>query len=142
VVRIGGAVLDEIRRHAVADYPAECCGVLTGAGNGRITAADPLANRSATDRNRRFLVNPDQYREAEARAAAAGQELVGFYHSHPDHPAVPSAFDLAHAWPNLSYVIVSVRSGEATDVRSWRLRADRSAFDEEPLIAGESPSWP
>jgi proteasome lid subunit RPN8/RPN11 len=59
--------------------------------------------------------------------------LIGFYHSHPDHPARPSQFDLEHAWPNFSYPIVSVLDGRAADLRSWRLRADRTAFDEEPI---------
>ena len=64
---------------------------------------------------------------------AAGLTLVGFYHSHPDHPAEPSAFDLEHAWHNLSYVITSVLDGRPDRTRSWRLRADRSGFDEETI---------
>lgn len=75
---------------------------------------------------------------AEKRATEAGGELLGFYHSHPDHPAQPSQYDLDHAWPVFSYVIVSVREGVAGDMTSWRLREDRSAFDEERLVAGTS----
>ena len=67
-----------------------------------------------------------------------GAELLGFYHSHPDHPARPSQYDLDHAWPFFSYVIVSVRGGTAEDMTSWRLREDRSAFDQESLTAGEA----
>jgi proteasome lid subunit RPN8/RPN11 len=62
-----------------------------------------------------------------------GLMLLGFYHSHPDHPAEPSQFDLDHAWPNLSYLIVSVRQGQPKEARSWRLKPDRSAFEEEFL---------
>jgi proteasome lid subunit RPN8/RPN11 len=91
-------------------------------------------------RNRRFLIGPDAYKAAEARAAETGFTLVGFYHSHPDHPAVPSTFDLDHAWPNLCYLIVSVREGRAGDARAWRLRDDRSAFDEEPLTLPLQPA--
>ena len=69
----------------------------------------------------------------ERAASAAGAELLGFYHSHPDHPARPSQYDLDHALPNFSYIIVSVAAGVAGDVRSWKLREDRSAFDEETL---------
>ena len=83
---------------------------------------------------RRFLVRPSDYRDAERRAAAIGAELLGFYHSHPDHPAEPSQYDLDHAWPFFSYVIVSVRNGAPGDMTSWRLRDDRSAFDPEELI--------
>lgn len=131
-VTIDAAVLNAIRRHAEREYPNECCGALFGHG-GTVLDAFPLSNVSGGERRRRFLVGPDQYRAAEARAAAIGAELVGFYHSHPDHPAAPSSFDLDHAWPNLSYLIVSVREARAEDARSWRLRADRSAFDEEHL---------
>ena len=64
---------------------------------------------------------------------ASGLDIVGYYHSHPDHPARPSEFDREHAWPGTSYVIVSVEKGKAVDCRSWRLRDDRAAFDEERL---------
>jgi proteasome lid subunit RPN8/RPN11 len=90
-----------------------------------------LDNTFPEGQRRRFLVGPDEYRRAEARAAETGRTLMGFYHSHPDHPAEPSAFDLEHAWPNLSYAIISVRQGQPKEMRSWRLRADRSGFDEE-----------
>ena len=82
---------------------------------------------------RRFLVTPKDYREAERRAGEVGGELLGFYHSHPDHPARPSQYDLDHAWPFFSYVIVSVREGVSGDMTSWRLREDRSGFDQEDL---------
>ena len=95
-----------------------------------------MSNSQSLDRRRRFLIGPDTYRQAEARAAETGAELLGFYHSHPDHPAVPSAFDLEHAWPNLIYAIVSVRAGQPEELRAWRLRPDRSGFIEETLVAG------
>jgi cysteine synthase B len=133
-----------IRQHAVEAYPDECCGALIGTPAGDVTDALRLGNTSTGERHRRFLVSADDYRQAEARAADTGRELVGFYHSHPDHPAVPSAFDLAHAWPNLSYAIVSVRAGRDAELRSWRLRPDRSAFDEESpaFFASRSTSCP
>jgi len=122
-----------IRAHAERIYPEECCGALIGPTRGSITHTLELDNTSTDAKLRRFLVGPDAYRRAEKHAAALGRDLLGFYHSHPDHPAVPSAFDLEHAWPNLSYLIVSVRDGQAAEARSWRLRADRSGYDEEPL---------
>ena len=125
--------LVEIRRHAEQVYNDECCGALIGARPGEVAEAFALSNTTDGERQRRFLVGPREYREAEARATDTQRELVGFYRSHPDHPAVPSAFDLEHAWPNLSYLIVSVRNGRAAEARSWRLRADRSGFDEERI---------
>jgi cysteine synthase B len=122
----------EIEAHAVDTYPHECCGALIGT-DGRVTGALSLDNVTTLERRRRFLVSPDEYRAAESHADASGRRLLGFYHSHPDHPAEPSAFDLEQAWPTFSYVIVSVRERVARDLRSWRLRDDRSRFDEEPV---------
>jgi cysteine synthase B len=125
-----------IRTHGVEAFPDECCGVLAGPAPGNITTAWRFDNTTSLDRNRRFLIGPDDYRLAEARSAKAGLEILGFYHSHPNHPAEPSAFDLDHAWPNLSYVIVSVRDRVPREMRSWRLRPDRSGYVEESIIPG------
>lgn len=128
---------ERILAHASAAYPDECCGALLGAagadGDTRVAEALALPNTTEEGPRQRFLVRPADYRMAEARARAAGAELLGFYHSHPDHPAQPSEYDLRHAWPNLSYVIVAVAEGRPADLRSWRLREDRSAFHEEPV---------
>lgn len=123
----------EIRAHGADAYPDECCGVLLGPGDGAVTESWRLDNSTDLERRRRFLIGPDDYRRADARAEARGLEIVGFYHSHPDHPAEPSAFDLAHAWPNLSYAIVSIRGGVPREMRSWRLRGDRSGYIEESI---------
>jgi proteasome lid subunit RPN8/RPN11 len=129
-------VLAAIRDHGADAYPDECCGVLIGDESGKVTEAFALSNTTAGERRRRFLIGPDDYRIAEARAREVDKALIGFYHSHPDHPAVPSAFDLEHAWPNMHYVIVSVQAGRPDGTRSWMLRADRSAFEEEPFVIG------
>jgi proteasome lid subunit RPN8/RPN11 len=126
--------VDTIRSHGASAYPNECCGALIGSSDGgttHVAEARPLDNVTAEGPRRRFLVSPSDYRAAERHAADAGAELVGFYHSHPDHPAEPSQYDLDHAWPNFSYVIVAVGGGTPRAVRSWRLRADRSGFEEE-----------
>jgi cysteine synthase B len=135
-ISIPDDVLAEIREHGAEAYPDECCGVLIGDESGRVVEAFPLSNTTTLERRRRFLIGPEDYRVAEARAREVGSTLIGFYHSHPNHPAVPSAFDLEHAWPNMHYVIVSVQNGLPETSRSWRLRADRSAFDEEPIVIG------
>ncbi len=134
---IPAARMDEIRAHGARTFPEECCGALIGPATGTVGEAFPLDNTTTLERKRRFLVGPAEYRMAEARADDSGAQLLGFYHSHPDHPAVASAFDLEHALPNLSYVIVSVRQGVPAEARSWRLRDDRSMFDEEFLEVGE-----
>jgi len=129
---LGPGVLDTIRGHGAEAYPHECCGALLGR-DGLVDEAWPLPNTTEDGPRRRFLVRPVDYRAAERRAAAAGLELLGFYHSHPDHPARPSQYDLDHAWPVFSYVIISVTAGRPGDITAWRLAADRSAFDPEDL---------
>ena len=119
----------EIRRHATETYPDECCGALI-ASNGAIVEAYRLPNTTAEGARRRFLVSPEDYRLAEKRARERNGTLAGFYHSHPDHPARPSATDLAQAWPNFTYVIVAVRAGTPEELTSWRLLEDRSGFEE------------
>ena len=125
-------VPDAIRRHGAETYPDECCGALIGR-DGVVTATFALPNTTEEGPRRRFLVRPDDYRQAETHARDAGGDLLGFYHSHPDHPARPSQYDLDHAWPFFSYIIVSVQNGAPQDMTSWRLREDRSAFDQEDL---------
>jgi proteasome lid subunit RPN8/RPN11 len=131
-----GEVAADIRRHGAETYPHECCGAMYGS-EGVVTATLPLPNTTEEGPRRRFLVRPQDYRDAERRAGELGVELLGFYHSHPDHPARPSQYDLDHAWPFFSYVIVSVRNGAPEDMTSWRLRDDRSAFDPEELVTTE-----
>lgn len=127
-----------IRHHGEETFPHECCGALIGSGN-RVTAAVALPNTTEEGPRRRFLVRPSDYRMAEQRASELGAELLGFYHSHPDHPARPSQFDLDHAWPTFAYVIVSVMSGAARDMTVWFLHEDRSRFDEGELNGDENP---
>lgn len=129
---LGPGVDAAIRAHGREAYPHECCGALLGSGR-RVLEAWPLPNTTEEGPRRRFLVRPADYRAAELRAASCGRQLLGFYHSHPDHPARPSQYDLDHAWPVFSYVIVSVMDGMPAAITSWRLRDDRSAFEEEAL---------
>ena len=129
---LGSGVDAAIRQHGAETYPHECCGALIGT-DGVVTASFALPNTTEEGPRRRFMVSPLDYREAERQASIAGGELLGFYHSHPDHPAKPSQYDLDHAWPFFSYIIVAVRAGVPEDMTSWRLREDRSAFDPEEL---------
>jgi proteasome lid subunit RPN8/RPN11 len=134
---LGPGVADAIQSHGRETYPHECCGALLGK-DGVANATVPLPNTTEEGPRRRFLVRPGDYQQAERAAADAGRELLGFYHSHPDHPARPSQYDLDHAWPSFSYVIVSVLTGEPGDLRSWTLKDDRSAFEEETLTVQPS----
>jgi proteasome lid subunit RPN8/RPN11 len=125
-------VAGAIRRHGEETYPHECCGALVG-GNGSADAVVELPNTTEEGPRRRFLVRPSDYRLAEQRAGDLGAELLGFYHSHPDHPARPSQYDLDHAWPTFAYVIVSVAAGAAADMTVWWLKDDRTIFEKGEL---------
>ena len=127
-----------IRAHGQETYPHECCGALVGRDD-HVSAVVALPNTTEEGPRRRFLVRPSDYREAERRATEIGAELLGFYHSHPDHPARPSQYDLDHAWPTFAYIIVAVAQAEATEMTVWFLKDDRSSFEEGSLNHGENP---
>jgi proteasome lid subunit RPN8/RPN11 len=126
------AVHDRLRAHAEAAYPEECCGVLLGrveSDSIRVTDLFPVENRDPDARERRYLIGPGDYLRAERTAEDAGLDVVGFYHSHPDHPARPSATDLAEAtFPGFVYTITAVERGRAASTTAWRLADDRSQF--------------
>jgi len=136
-----------IRRHGQETYPHECCGALIGRA-GEVTDVLALPNTTEEGPRRRFLVRPSDYRLSERRATELGGELLGFYHSHPDHPARPSQFDLDHAWPTFAYIIVAVagngvpresaEGATAGDMTVWYLQEDRSRFEEGSLKHGEN----
>ena len=126
----------EIRDHGAKDYPHECCGAMLGVDDGadrEVRSLFPLINRRDDSPRNRFAITPDDFREAERAATESGLEMLGWYHSHPDHPARPSEFDREHAWPWYSYVIVSVAAGTPQDLTSWRLEDDRSKFQPEEV---------
>jgi proteasome lid subunit RPN8/RPN11 len=126
-----------IRLHGQETYPHECCGALVGR-DGAVTAVVALPNTTDEGPRRRFMVRPSDYQLAERRASELGGELLGFYHSHPDHPARPSQYDLDHAWPTFAYIIVAVAEGVAKDMTVWYLQEDRSRFEEGSLNHGEN----
>ena len=135
-LRISERELGRIHAEGRKAYPYECCGALLGrAENGRKNVADilPLSNRRDDSPRNRFLITADDWKQAETEARRRGLELIGFYHSHPDHPARPSEFDRDHAWPWYSYIIVSVNEGAAGEAHSWTLAEDRSRFEPETI---------
>ena len=138
MIAVNEHLLDEIRAHGVRDYPYECCGLLLGrfGEEGKIvTETYPISNaREESAKRNRFLIEPEEFMRGERYARERDLEVVGFYHSHPDSPAVPSRYDLEHAWPTYSYIIVSTSAGQANDLFSWEQEPDRSRFNPEELI--------
>ncbi len=120
---------------ALTTYPHECCGFLYGQeeGNERVfTEAVEVNNTRDENRERRFEISALDYMKAEQYADENGLTLLGVYHSHPDHPAIPSEYDLRHALPYFSYIIASIRRGKLSSIYSWRLD-DKGKFEQEDL---------
>ncbi len=129
---VPAAIMERIRAHGEQTYPHECCGFLLGHvedGAQEVAEIRSQENERTESRENRFLISPDQFRAAEKYARQTGRQMVGIYHSHPDSPARPSAYDRDHAWPWFSYLIVSVAGGKAGEANAWQLRDDRSGYD-------------
>ena len=137
MISISELLLENIREHGVRDYPYECCGLLLGrfeADTKVVGETYPISNaREESAKRNRFLIQPKELMRGERYARSKDLEVVGFYHSHPDSPAVPSLYDLEHAWPTYSYIIVSTSEGQAGDLYSWEQEADRSRFNQEEI---------
>jgi proteasome lid subunit RPN8/RPN11 len=134
--------LTEIREHGQRDYPFECCGLLIGSfeqdGRKIVVETYPISNaREEEAKRNRFLIQPAELLRGERYAVKKKLDVIGFYHSHPDSPAVPSKYDLDHAWPTYSYIIVSVKNEHAEDLLSWEMEADRSRFNTEEIAVSD-----
>jgi len=135
-------LINQIERHGEQTYPFECGGMLIGhfAADGVKTVLELLPMENAMDeseKHNRVLITPKDVLRAERYAREKTLDVIGYYHSHPDHPARPSQFDLDHALPVWSYIIVSVEKGKAVDVRAWEMENDRSKFNEEQISKEE-----
>ena len=146
MLRLGDAHRRAIAAHGEKAYPREACGALLGTSRGeekRVEALLEAANRfgdvdgfregAGESRANRYVIPPGDVARIEAEARRRGLDVVGFYHSHPDHPARPSTYDQDHAWPWLSYVIVRVAQGKALDLNSFVLTDDRARMDPEEV---------
>jgi len=127
-----------IRAESENAYPNECCGILTGEIDGcgvkTVKHLEAIRNaREDSEQYHRFLITPEDMMQAQKAARERKQEVIGFYHSHPDHPALPSDYDKEHALPFYSYVIVSVMQGKSKELTSWELTADRNKFENEEI---------
>lgn len=134
-INVAQTVLEEMHRHALADFPNECVGFFFGKSvddTKTVTEYGPLENSKEGDQRRRFEVNPLDYMKAEQYALANQLELLGIYHSHPLHPAIPSEHDLKQAVPFFSYIIASVNETQVEKTTSWQLN-EENQFEEEIL---------
>ena len=137
MLKLTGEIEEKIRQAGTDAYPNECCGILFGSeadGSHIVKALKPIDNaRESTEQYHRFLITAENMMQAELEARKLGLEIVGFYHSHPDHPAQPSDYDRDHALPFYSYIILRVAQGRPELMTSWQLQLSREAFDSEEL---------
>ena len=129
-------IVNNFLQHGKQDYPVECCGFILGyfkdekaVGKEYIAAT----NKKKENKERRFLIDPLAYQDAEDLADKKRLSIISIVHSHPDHPDKPSEFDRKHAWPGFSYIIISINKGNAVSYRSWQLNQDRTEFIEEKI---------
>ena len=130
-------ILKRIHQHGEQAYPEEGAGLLLGETKGneqQVREIVTLTNEREGDaRHNRYQLSPQDYLMGEQLANRMGLDVLGVFHSHPDHPNQPSEFDRQWAWPNFSYLITSVVQGVAVESRSWRLNEDRASFSEEKV---------
>ena len=132
----------EIEAEGVRAFPNECCGVMIGrdvAGKRIVDRLQPLTNSfEAEEQFHRFRLDPKEYIAVEKAAGEEGKLVLGFYHSHPDHPARPSEYDRQHAWPFYSYVIVAIEKGRPADMTSWVLNSTTEQFEPQGVVVSGS----
>ena len=137
-------LMAQIHQHGETSYPEEGAGLLLGTYDPEesfVKAVLPLTNaREDAARHNRYLITPQDMLRGEQEAMRLGLDVIGVFHSHPDHPNRPSEFDREWALPFLSYIITSVEQGEAAGSRSWGLSEDRSIFNEERIVITEQKS--
>ncbi|MGB0637762.1 MAG: Mov34/MPN/PAD-1 family protein [Myxococcota bacterium] len=133
--------LSKLHAHAQEGYPHEVVGIIAGDKAARFASRiHPLVNERSDSAHNRYKVSGLTLMRAEQAIEAEGLDILGYYHSHPDHTSQYSDYDRDHALPNLSYVIVSVMDGHAVHTASWRLKEDRSAMDPEPIHTALNPT--
>ena len=139
-IKVNSEQLDQIRKHGEKTYPDECCGFLLGAREGATNVLGevyPAENERQESRETRYLITPEQSKRADDYARSRGIGVIGYYHSHPDHPAAPSAYDLDHScWPGESYIIVAVEQGKAAALNSFT-KPDYTSFEQEEILIEE-----
>ena len=136
-IRLSDELRAAIRRHAGKEYPHECCGAMLGtveSGVKVISELQEIENTHEEAHERRYSISPDAMFRIEKHARATGLTVLGFYHSHPDHPARPSDYDREWAWPSYSYVIVSVERGIPAEMTCWQLDANDEYFEVEEIL--------
>lgn len=136
MIEIAKPLLEEIRAHGEETYPEECVGALLGRKGepACVLVVERMENIRTEERARRYEISPKDYLRVESLASEKSLALLGFYHSHPDHPAAPSAYDRERAFPFFHYLVCSVTAGRGGDVTAWTLSEETGEFEREPVV--------
>jgi proteasome lid subunit RPN8/RPN11 len=133
-MRIASSALEAIRAHGAEGYPHEICGIMLGPrGEGAVTEVRRARNIIVERARDRYEIDPRDHIRIQREADAGGLDIVGYYHSHPDHPAQASKFDTERAWAGYVYLIVSIQNGKAVDQNGFVAASDGGPFRPEPL---------
>jgi proteasome lid subunit RPN8/RPN11 len=136
-IKVNSEHLAQIRKHGEQTYPHECCGFLLGERDGEtnyLREVYPAENERQDSQHNRYLITPEQSKRADDYARSRKLGVIGYYHSHPDHPAAPSGYDLDHScWPGESYIIVSIEKGKAAALNSFT-KPDYTQFEQEEIL--------
>jgi proteasome lid subunit RPN8/RPN11 len=134
-MNIDKSAIEAIEAHGADGYPNEICGFMLGPkGDGEVTEVRPARNIIVERSRDRYEIDPRDHIRTQREADAAGLDIVGYYHSHPDHPAHPSRFDTERAWAGYVYLIVSVQAGEPVAANAFVADQDGGPFHPEPLV--------
>ena len=136
MITLDPKTFEEIREHGREAYPEECCGALLGTadnGSALVARIARMENARREERRRRYVIEPLEYARVERQADSESLSVLGFYHSHPDHPAVPSEYDREHGFPFFHYIVLSVGAGVPGEAASFVLSDDRGAFEREEI---------
>lgn len=137
MLKIPETILNEIYEHTETSYPHECCGLMVGTmgeGTRTVHTFRKCKNLNTQRAHDRYDMDPMDMLRTEREFANSEWDIIGIYHSHPDHPSRPSQTDTDRAWPDYSYVIISVRKGKVASTNSWVLNESERQFYEEPLV--------
>ena len=134
-MNIHQSAIEAIQAHGADGYPNEICGFMLGPkGDGEVTDVRPARNIIVERSRDRYEIDPRDHIRTQREADASGLDIVGYYHSHPDHPAQPSRFDTERAWAGYVYLIVSVQDGQPVDANAFVAEQDGGPFRPEPLV--------
>jgi proteasome lid subunit RPN8/RPN11 len=135
LLHIDKSKIRDIENQVKKSYPFECCGLLVGTNTSEKKVVDvcPVHNKNTERTHDRYEIDGREFVRIDREYSKKGLQIIGIYHSHPDHPSMPSVYDTNHAWSGYSYMIIAIEKGEKIDIRSWVFHEEEKQFREEEI---------